>query len=60
MNEKKRLTKSKTIKLHDLLLEEKMTQNDTALHQAPGRQQPWLPGILKKGISCGKIIFQNS
>ena len=60
MNEKKRLTKSKTIKLHDLLLEEKMTQNDTALHQAPARQQPWLPGILKKGISCGKIIFQNS
>ena len=60
MNEKKRLTKSKTIKLHDLLSEEKMTQNDTALHQAPARQQPWLPGIIKKGIFLGEIIFWNS
>ena len=37
-----------------------MTQNDTALHQAPARQQPWLPGIIKKGIFLGEIIFWNS
>ena len=37
-----------------------MTQNDTALHQAPARQQPWLPGIINKGIFFGEIIFRNS
>ena len=37
-----------------------MTQNDTALHQAPARQQPWLPGIINKGIFLGEIKIRNS